>query len=267
MDTQPPLIKEKPGRDPEIEIVIPVFKNADTVEELYGRLKTTLKTVTASWGILFVDDGCPHDSLVVLTMLASKDDRVSVVALSANVGQHRAVMVGLSYSRAKIVVIMDADLQDPPGSIPVIVAELKRGPDKAVFAGRAGAYESPFRLFTSRLFKRVLHVLTGVPKDAGLFVAMDREMVDRVLRFGAPHPFVVALIGLTQLPCRSIPVTRKPRPHGNSAYSSWRRLITTCRVLHFVIFYRLNLATDSSKPTRPEIKAIYGPASGLRVDS
>lgn len=141
--------------DPEISVVVPVYCNADTVSALRERLRQVLESEPLSYEILFVNDACPAESLMALRGLAEGDAAVRVVPLERNVGQHRAVLIGLAQTRGRHVVVMDADLQDPPEAIPEMRRTLMRGYD-AVFAGRRGRYESTGRLVTSRVFKTLL---------------------------------------------------------------------------------------------------------------
>ncbi|MDO8671768.1 MAG: glycosyltransferase family 2 protein, partial [Dehalococcoidia bacterium] len=222
---------------PEITVVVPVYRNSATLRELYSRLRQTLSARQLSYEIVFVDDACPEASLDVLREIALADERVAVLVLERNVGQHRAVLAGLSQAQGQYIVVMDADLQDPPEAIPALLSKLKEG-YAAVFAGRRGRYESRMRLFTSVLFKRLLALLSGVPPDAGMFVAMNRQMADSLLTFDASKPFVVAMIGCTRLPLTSIPVRRTQRHDGRSAYSSWKRFKTGCLALLSVVSWR-----------------------------
>jgi glycosyltransferase involved in cell wall biosynthesis len=209
---------------PQVSIVIPVYRNADTLAELYRQLA---RAVGERWSleIVFVDDACPAGSLEVLRRLAAADGRVAVVALAANVGQNRAVLTGLGYARGKVVVVMDADLQDPPEAVPLLVDALGRGP-AAVFAGRRGSYQPAARMACTHVFRWVLHHLSmrRLPRDAGLFVAMKRGVAERLARSADPRPYVVGMIGRAGVPVHSIPVERRPNPAGRSGYSGWMRL-------------------------------------------
>lgn len=217
--------------EPSVSIVIPVYKNAGTVRELSSRLRSTLEGAGyTDYEVLFVDDAGPDDSLSVLDSLAAEDPRISVIVLAQNVGQQRAVLEGLKLALGSKAVVLDADLQDAPEAIPVLLAGLDEGVE-AVFAGRRGAYESRLRLLTSKIFKRLLGYITGVPADAGIFVAVSRRMIDALLEFDEARPFVVALIGRTKMPSISIPVERTKRPGGESAYSSWARIKIGCRAV------------------------------------
>jgi glycosyltransferase involved in cell wall biosynthesis len=169
-----------------------------------------------------------------LNRLAASERRVRVIALERNVGQHRAVLIGLAQARGRRAVIMDGDLQDPPEAIPELLKEMEKGFD-AVFAGRRGRYESAGRLITSRVFKTLLHLLTGVPPDAGMFVALSRPMIDHLVARPEKRPFVVAMIGTSRLPLTSIAVARQPRRSGDSAYSSWMRLKAGCAAVQIAL--------------------------------
>ena len=210
-------------RAPDVSVVVPVYGNADTVRVLHEEVRRVLRSIDLTHEIIFVNDACPFGSLAVLQQLAATHRDVKVAALERNVGQHRAVLFGLAQARGGCAVIMDGDLQDPPEAIPRLLDELKKG-RAAVFAGRRGRYQSSGRLLTSRAFKTLLHQLSGVPADAGMYVALNRAMIDHLVARRETHPFVVAMIGTSGLPCSSIPVSRATRPSGRSHYSSWMRL-------------------------------------------
>jgi 2-polyprenyl-3-methyl-5-hydroxy-6-metoxy-1,4-benzoquinol methylase len=210
-------------KTPDITAVIPVYCNEQTLGELYRQLKETFCKENLSYQIVFVDDASPDGSSFVLSQLAKADAEVTLLSLKQNSGQHRAVLKGLEISKGSVVVVLDADLQDSPFFIPQLMHQLKRGYE-AVFAGRRGHYESFPRLVTSKIFKTLLHAICRVPKDAGMFVIMSRKMVTAVLKIEMPSPFVVAMIGLTQLPVCSLPCERHKRFDGKSSYTSWMRL-------------------------------------------
>ncbi len=209
--------------DPDVSIVVPVYGNGATVHALHDAVQRVLQAERLTYEAIFVNDACPNGSLEALECLAATNPWVRVTALPRNVGQHQAVLIGLSQARGRCAVIMDADLQDPPDALPGMLKQLENGYG-AVFAGRRGRYQSTGRLMTSRVFKTVLHVLTGVPRDAGMYVALSRPMIDHLVARPEKRPFVVAMIGTSGLPMSSIPVARMPRQSGESTYSSWMRL-------------------------------------------
>lgn len=253
------VIHPRSQHSPKVSIVVPVYRNADTLRELHRRLCRAMESLPLSYELLFVDDACPEGSLEVLRELAERDSQVAVLALERNVAQQRAVLIGLAHARGDYVVVMDADLQDPPEAIPDLLAKAHEGFD-AVFAGRRGHYESRSRLLSSRLFKGLLHLVSGVPADAGLFVAMNRRMVDRLLTYRGPHPFVVAMIGCTGLPVVSIPVARAQRLKGSSAYSFWGRLKVGSLALAWVPLWKWfpSLRDDRGRVAGVTVRAYIG---------
>ena len=205
-----------------MSVVVPVYGNGGTLRVLHDRLRRVLGGEGLEYEIIFVNDACPFASLVVLDGIASEDPGVRVMALPDNVGQHRAVLIGLAQARGRCAVIMDGDLQDPPEAVPRLLEKLDS--HAAVFAGRRGRYESRGRLATSRLFKTLLSVLTGVPRDAGMYVALRCDMIQHLLARREKTPFVVAMIGTSGMAVASVPIHRSPRPSGHSCYSGRTRL-------------------------------------------
>jgi glycosyltransferase involved in cell wall biosynthesis len=220
-----------------ISVVAPVYLNEATLEELHERLEAALRN--REHELLFVVDGSPDRSGAVLGELAARNPRVSVLALPRNAGQQRAILAGLAAARGSAVVVMDADLQDPPEAIPAMLARLDGA--AAVFAGRRGSYESRGRLAMSRLFKRVNAVLCGVPPDAGAFVALRREAVDAVLGLQGPPPVLTSMIGVSGVSAVSIPVERSARTVGRSAYGAVARARAGLRGLGWGILWRFGL--------------------------
>jgi glycosyltransferase involved in cell wall biosynthesis len=208
-----------------VSVVVPVYRNAATLEALCARLAAGLP---AGHEILLVDDGCPAGSAAVIARLAG--DRIRGLRHDVNRGQNAAVLTGLAAARGEEIVVLDADLQDPPEAVPQLLEELARGGAAAVFGGRRGAYESLLRRAGSRAFKRLLWLASGraLPADAGLFLAMDRAMRERVLAAG-PDAYVLAAMGRSGLPMRSVPVKRARG--GASGYRGRDRLRLAARAL------------------------------------
>ena len=247
----------------ELSVIVPVFNNAATLPELYQRISRTLLDADISFELLFVDDAGPDDSLGVIRGMIDSYPQISVVVMKHNVGQHAAVLHGLRFARGECCVVMDADLQDPPESLPLLWQSRSAG-CSAVFAGRYGKYQGTARMMTSRIYKRVLNWLTGIPADAGIFVLMERQMVLALLQLPVRIPFINSMIGLTGMEVRSVPVERNVRPEGVSSYSVWARLRSALRGIFTVLDYKLNsrkisyLAGIRDDP----VQARYGEAFG-----
>jgi polyisoprenyl-phosphate glycosyltransferase len=209
---------------PDVSVVLPLYRTAAVFDELCERLEAVFLAERLSFELVCVDDACPADSGERLRRRADADPRVVPVFHESNQGQRKSTRRGLGLAQGMVVIVMDADLQDRPEDIPLLLAALGRGDVDAVFAGRRGSYQSESRMAASRLFKTILHWVAGVPADAGSFVALSRKMVDALLAVPAEEPYLLALVGATGLPVRSVPVQRSLRPVGQSAYSEWARL-------------------------------------------
>jgi len=242
---------------PEVSVISPVYQNADTIELLHARIAGCLEGAGVPFEVIFVEDACPSGSLEVLRRLAQRDSRVAVISLEQNVGQHHAALIGLRYARGKAIVLLDADLQDPPEAIPLLLQKLNVN-TAAAFAGRRGAYESLPRLASSFVFKVLLHLLAGVPADAGMFVVFDRRVAERLLAYRPRWPFVVAMIGSTGLPMISIPIRRDRRASGGSAYTSWDRLRVGVQTLAWAAAWRLGAGSASTEAASVPIRAEIG---------
>lgn len=222
---------------PDVSVVVPVYDNAATLSELALRLGQVLAARGTSHELILVDDASTDDSLTVARGLADRDARIRVVSLERNLGQNRALLAGLGAASADRVVIMDADLQDPPEALPELLKASAEGYD-AVFAGRRGVYQSRGRMLTSWFYKGLMSCLCGLPRGAGLFVALRRDLVQELVE--SPElPWLLPRIGLSGRKLASVPVRRTARPVGSSAYSSIGRLRAASGPLGYALRQRL----------------------------
>lgn len=217
---------------PRVAVVVPVYGNAATLRPLVERLAAALDG--RDWRLRLVVDASPDDSLDVAAELARADRRIAVTALVSNVGQHAALVHGLvDEPDADVWVCLDADLQDPPEAVPGLLDRLARGDVGAVFAGRRGRYESRLRQTTGAAHRWLAARLTGLPPDAGAFLALRPEVRAAVVRERAPS--VVLAVGASGHPVTSVPVARDPRPVGGSAWSGRARLAQSVRSLVWAV--------------------------------
>lgn len=190
-----------------ISIIVPVYRNETTLEALYRQVVAVLPT--SAYEFIFVNDGSPDHSLEVLKTLTENNECVSVISLSHNMGQNYALAMGLKYCQGERAVLMDADLQDPPSAIPLLMEHLT-APYSAVFAGRRGNYSAWSRRLTSIIFKFTLAVLSGfrLPPDAGLFVALNRTMIDHINENYLPGDYIISIMAQSGQKMTSIPIIR-----------------------------------------------------------
>lgn len=177
---------------PTISVITPIFNEAQTIPELYRRVKEVLDSTGESWELVMVDDGCTDGSTELIRQLANQDERVRPVIFARNFGHQLAVTAGLDYSRGQAVVIMDADLQDPPEVIVELFRKWQEGYEVvyAVRAKREG--ESAFKLLTASLFYRIITRITDVkiPMDTGDFRLLDRNVVNVLNQMRERHRFL-----------------------------------------------------------------------------
>jgi glycosyltransferase involved in cell wall biosynthesis len=173
-------------------IIAPIFNEAGNITELYRRVTETMDKTGETWELLLVDDGSTDGSTDKLRMLASEDKRVKPIIFARNFGHQIAVTAGLDYSGGRAVVIIDADLQDPPEVILDLINKWREGYE-VVYAQRSEREgETWFKLFTASIFYRLIYRITDVkiPMDTGDFRLMDRKVVDVMNGMRERHRFL-----------------------------------------------------------------------------
>lgn len=177
---------------PTFSIIAPIFNEISNLPELYRRVKEVMDKTGEPWEIVLVDDGSTDDSAAYILQLAQQDKRVRPVIFARNFTHQIAVTAGLDYSRGQAVVIIDADLQDPPEVVLDMIAKWREGFEVvyAVRTEREG--ESWFKLFTASLFYRLIYRITDVniPLDTGDFRLLDRKVVNVLNQMRERHRFL-----------------------------------------------------------------------------
>lgn len=210
---------------PAISVVIPVYNEQENLPALYERLTSVLSECEPGYEIVFVDDGSRDGSLVLLHGLEARDLHVKVVELARNFGHQVAISAGLDHSCGRAVVIMDADLQDPPEVLPQFIAKWREGHD-VVYAIREHRKESRLKRAAYSLFYRLLQRIANIriPLDAGDFCIMDRRVVDVLNGMPERNRFVRGIrswVGLDQV---GLAYERQERYAGETKYT-FRRLV------------------------------------------
>ncbi len=229
----------------ELSVVVPVYNEEESVPELYRRLTGALGGAAASYELVLVDDGSSDRSWEIIRELAARDRRVRGLSFSRNFGHQMAFTAGLDHADGDAVVIMDADLQDPPELLPELLARWREGYDVvyAVRARRAG--ESAFKLFTAAAFYRILRRITRVdiPVDTGDFRLMSRKAVAAFRRLPEHHRFtrgMVAWLGFRQV---GVPYDRAARHAGVTKYPLRKMLRLASDGITSFSYLPLQLAT------------------------
>lgn len=212
-----------------ISAVIPVYRNASSLEDLYNNLLFFLEEITKDFEVIFVEDAGGDNSWDIVSAIAAKDRRVKGLKLSRNFGQHYAITAGLDYSSGDWVVVMDADLQDKPQEIPRLYAKALEGYD-VVLAIRKKRQDNIFKRASSRLFYGIFNYLTGLNYDGqvGNFRIISKKVVANYRLLKENLRFFGGLVDWLGFKTVSIEVEHGRRQGGKSGYTFrklWRLAI------------------------------------------
>src|ERR1700712_5630228 len=164
-----------------LSIVVPCFNEEAVIEETHSRLtRMATRLSDLDYEIVYVDDGSRDNTANILEQLQQSDPCVRVLRLSRNFGHQIAVTAGLEHASGDAVVLIDADLQDPPDVIPQMIARWREGYDVAYGERVSREGETRFKIATARVFYRILKHLTEtrIPLDTGDFRLMDRRVIE-----------------------------------------------------------------------------------------
>lgn len=205
---------------PRLSIVVPVHNEADNLPELYSRLSSVLDRLGATYEIIVVNDGSTDGSLPLLRELHARNSRVKVLNLARNFGHQVAISAGLDYARGDAIVMMDADLQDPPEVIPDFVRKWEED-YQVVYGTRRERKENLAKRSAYSLFYRLLRHVSAVeiPLDAGDFSLIDRRVADIMRSMPERARFVRGLRSWTGFRQIGIEYPRSSRHSGEPKYT------------------------------------------------
>ena len=207
-----------------LTVVVPVFNECDVLPEFHRRLTGVLLGLPMQCEVLYVNDGSTDGSLGYLEALCATDARVALVDLSRNFGKEVAMAAGLDHARGDVVVLIDADLQDPPELIPCLLEQWRAGYDNVYARRRARAGESWFKKASAAWFYRLIGRLSRVdlPRDTGDFRALSRRAVDALRQLREHHRFMKGLFAWIGYPSVAVDYDRDPRHAGASKFDYWK---------------------------------------------
>jgi glycosyltransferase involved in cell wall biosynthesis len=225
----------------DLTIVIPVFNEEQNLAPLYKALLSTLEPMPERWEILFVDDASRDGSYKVLQNLHQQDKRVHVIRFRRNYGQTAAMSAGFDHARGQIVMTMDADMQNDPCDIPMLLATLCEGEYDIVSGWRIERQDTAFRRFPSQIANWLISRVTGIYlHDYGCSMKAYRsEVVKNTKLYGELHRFVPALASWMGVSIKEVPVHHHPRTAGKSKYNLTRtgRVLLDLLTVSFLINY------------------------------
>jgi dolichol-phosphate mannosyltransferase len=202
-------------------LIIPIYNEEENIVELYRRVRSVMDRLDESVELIFINDGSRDRSLDLIRELQEKDDRICYLSLGRNFGHQIAVTAGLNFARGQAVIILDADLQDPPELIPDLLEKWRQG-YQVIYAQRTKRKkESWFKRFTAYIFYRLLQQLADVniPTDTGDFCLMDRRVVNLLNSMPEQNRYIRGLRSWVGFRQTAIQFERDPRFAGEVKYT------------------------------------------------
>lgn len=208
---------------PAISVVVPAHNEAAGLDVFHQRLSHALGG-GETWEVVYIDDGSTDSTARVIEALRRADDRVALVGLSRNFGKEIAITAGLDHAAGDAVVVIDADLQDPPEVIPQLVAQWRAGFDMVYARRRSRHGDSWLKRGTAHGFYRLMQRMGDLklPEDTGDFRLMSRRVVDAVRQLREQHRFMKGLFAWVGYPTTFVTYDRQPRSSGASKWSYWK---------------------------------------------
>lgn len=226
------------GNRIELSIVIPVYNEEDNVMPLSDEIRDVCKSIVADYEVIFVDDGSTDGTFRNLQAVHAKDDRVKVVRLRKNFGQSAAMAAGFDYSRGKVIISMDADLQTSSADIALLLKELDNDYD-VVCGWRSNRSDSLLKKGFSKLSNWLRRRWTGEPiHDSGCSLrAYRKECLNDLQLHGEMHRYIPALLYWRGYKIGEVKVSHSSRIHGKTKYG-WQRIIKGFLDLVLVTFWQ-----------------------------
>ncbi len=204
-----------------ISIVVPVFNETEVIETFYKRMKAVVDSFgSMAYELIFIDDGSSDDSYLKLKKMADYEPRVKIIRFSRNFGHQIAITAGIDIAKGDAVVVIDADLQDPPEVIKDFITKWEEGYDVVYGVREKREGESKMKLFTASLFYRLLRAIIkiDVPVDTGDFRLISRRVVDHFKSLKETDRFVRGLVSWIGFKQKGVAYKRDKRYAGETKY-------------------------------------------------
>ncbi|CAI2552887.1 putative glycosyltransferase [Apilactobacillus kunkeei] len=209
-----------PNKTNKISIVLPVYNEEAGIKNTIEVLENFVECQIETYEIIFVDDGSVDSSVDIIRRAQSQYENIRLVEFSRNFGHQLAITAGIRYAKSDAVVVMDADLQDPPSVIPNMIEKWQEGFDVVYGKRLIREGESFFKRFSAKAFYRVMRKVANVdiPLDTGDFRLMDRKVVDALSKLNEPEPFVRGLVSWVGFKQTAVTYERQERNAGVTKY-------------------------------------------------
>lgn len=246
MTTASSAVRTPRNRDPRsISLVIPCYNEEEVLPELRRRLQDMVKQYSCPIEVVLVDDGSKDATWPLIQQYAGEDRFIKAIRLSRNFGHQTAITCGLDQTQGEVIVILDADLQDPPELIPAMIAEWRDGYDVVYGQRRVRHGESLAKKFFAFSFYRIFEKIAGlkVPRDTGDFRLMDRRAVDALQSLRERHRFVRGMVSWIGYHQKALPYDRPERFAGVTKYPFRKSLFLAIDAITSFTYAPLRLAS------------------------
>lgn len=222
----PRALRAPPEIRPAISVVVPAYNEQEVLPAFQARIIPVMEAIGLPFEVVYVNDGSRDATLQIMLALQAADPRIAVVNLSRNFGKEVALTAGLDHAAAtEAVVVIDADLQDPPEVIPDLVAAWRGGFDVAYAQRRLREGETWLKKATAAGFYRVMQRIGGkvqLPANTGDFRLMSRRALDALLALREQHRFMKGLFAWVGFPSTPVLYDRAPRAAGTTKWNYWK---------------------------------------------
>jgi len=207
-----------------LSVVVPAYNEMEVLPEFHRRLTAVMQALKMPYEIVYVNDGSTDATLSLMQEFAARDSQVTLIDLSRNFGKEIALTAGLDHARGDAIVVIDADLQDPPELIPEFVKGWQEGFDVVYASRSAREGETWLKIITARMFYRVVAAVTRIriPANTGDFRLLSRRAVDSLTRLREQHRFMKGLFAWIGYPQKAITYRRDARFAGETKWNYWR---------------------------------------------
>lgn len=204
-----------------LSVVVPVYNEEEVLQEFYNRLVKVLTAFGKPHEILFINDGSRDGTLAILKKMASADSSVKIVSFSRNFGHQVAITAGVDRAAGDAVVVIDADLQDPPELIPLLAGKWQSGFDVVYAKRKKRLHETIFKTISAKVFYRAIRMITGIdmPVDVADFRLISRRAVDALKKIRERHRYVRGLVCWIGFKQAEVTYVRDKRYAGKTKYS------------------------------------------------
>ena len=205
---------------PVYSIIAPIYNEEGNIDALFERLSAVMEQIGEPWELIAVNDGSRDRSLELLRALHQRDPRVRVISFSRNFGHQIAVTAGLDYAAGQAVILIDADLQDPPEIIPQMIEKWKQGYDVVYAVREKREGESWFKVQTAKVFYRLVYRIAeiDIPLDTGDFRLMDRRVVVALRNMREHNPYIRGMTSWVGFRQSGVSYVREERHWGETKY-------------------------------------------------